>query len=264
MIAPVSISLASFRPCMSELEDHALAIAFVLRKRLEPHDAAADLADRPPSTPAACYWPIRPSMRSRSRSACPLWRAYSSIMCTSSSRSEIGSPSESRPTKSRSWSRVNCSAKAISSCHASHAPAVPGGLAPHRAVRQQPGRGRPCAAETAATPDARDQDHDRTSDTRRRSRVRPEPASRTLRDRTRSTPQPSTRRRVPPTGNGNVSAASDENALPYAPRSGNATDPARADRQVRPPSGLRRTVRVWFGEPTHTRADVVGCTAMPW
>ena len=27
-------------------------------------------------------------MRSRSRSACPLWRAYSSIMCTSSSRSE--------------------------------------------------------------------------------------------------------------------------------------------------------------------------------
>ena len=65
-----------------------------------------------------CYWPTRPSMRSRSRSACPLWRAYSSIMCTSSSRSETGSPSESQPTKPRSWSRVNCSAKAISSRHA--------------------------------------------------------------------------------------------------------------------------------------------------
>jgi sarcosine oxidase, subunit beta len=67
------------------------------------------------------YYPTRPSMRSRSRSACPLWRAYSSIMCTSSSRSETGSPSESRPTKPRSWSRVNCSAKAISSRHAARA-----------------------------------------------------------------------------------------------------------------------------------------------
>ena len=68
-------------------------------------------------------------MRSRSRSACPLWRAYSSIMCTSSSRSETGSPSESRPTKPRSWSRVNCSAKAISSCHAVHATSTAAGSA---------------------------------------------------------------------------------------------------------------------------------------
>ena len=43
---------------------------------------------------------MRPSIRSRSRSACPLWRAYSSIMCTSNSRSETGSPSESQPTNS--------------------------------------------------------------------------------------------------------------------------------------------------------------------
>ena len=74
-------------------------------------------------------WPTRPSMRSRSRSACPLWRAYSSIMCTSSSRSETGSPSESLPTKPRSWSRVNRSAKAISSRHASCASATTAGSA---------------------------------------------------------------------------------------------------------------------------------------
>ena len=32
------------------------------------------------------YWPTWPSIRSRSRSAWPQWRAYSSIMCTSTSR----------------------------------------------------------------------------------------------------------------------------------------------------------------------------------
>src|SRR5215218_1660286 len=32
------------------------------------------------------YWPTRPSIRSRRKSAWPLWRAYSSIMCTSTSR----------------------------------------------------------------------------------------------------------------------------------------------------------------------------------
>ena len=32
------------------------------------------------------YWPTRPSMRSRNRSAWPLWRAYSSIMWTMSSQ----------------------------------------------------------------------------------------------------------------------------------------------------------------------------------
>ena len=31
------------------------------------------------ASPRACYWPTRPSMHSRSRSACPQWRAYSSI-----------------------------------------------------------------------------------------------------------------------------------------------------------------------------------------
>ena len=32
------------------------------------------------------YWPTRPSIRSRSRSAWPMCLAYSSIMCTSTSR----------------------------------------------------------------------------------------------------------------------------------------------------------------------------------
>ena len=34
----------------------------------------------------AAHWPVRPSMHSRSRSACPPCRAYSSIMCTTRSR----------------------------------------------------------------------------------------------------------------------------------------------------------------------------------
>ena len=71
-------------------------------------------------------------MRSRSRSACPLWRAYSSIMCTSSSRSETGSPSESCPTKSRPCSWMNWPANAVSSRHAAHA--SPDGRVGHRAV----------------------------------------------------------------------------------------------------------------------------------
>ena len=36
------------------------------------------------------YWPVRPSMHSRSRSAWPQWRAYSSIRCTTTSRISIG------------------------------------------------------------------------------------------------------------------------------------------------------------------------------
>ena len=39
------------------------------------------------------YWPTRPSIRSLSRSAWPQWRAYSSIMWTRTSRSEIVLPS---------------------------------------------------------------------------------------------------------------------------------------------------------------------------
>jgi hypothetical protein len=35
------------------------------------------------------HWPTRPSIRSRSRSAWPQWRAYSSIMWTSTSRSAM-------------------------------------------------------------------------------------------------------------------------------------------------------------------------------
>ena len=38
------------------------------------------------------YSPVCPSMASRSKSAWPLWRAYSSIMCTRIQRSDTGSP----------------------------------------------------------------------------------------------------------------------------------------------------------------------------
>ena len=38
------------------------------------------------------HWPVRPSMHSRTRSACPQWRAYSSIMWTMMSRTSVGSP----------------------------------------------------------------------------------------------------------------------------------------------------------------------------
>jgi hypothetical protein len=41
-------------------------------------------------TNARRYSPSRPSIRSRSRSAWPLCRAYSSTMCTSTQRSDIG------------------------------------------------------------------------------------------------------------------------------------------------------------------------------
>jgi hypothetical protein len=53
-------------------------------------------------------------------------------------------------------------------------------LASHRAVCEQPGRGRPRPAEAVVAPDARDQDHDRAAGTHRRSRVCPEPAAATV------------------------------------------------------------------------------------
>jgi transposase-like protein len=69
---------------------------------------------------------------------------------------------------------------------------------PRRALRQQPGRSRPRAAETSAACDARDQDHDRASGTRRGPRLRAEPAPRTLRDRRQRACQPSTSCRIRP------------------------------------------------------------------
>ena len=49
-----------------------------------------------------CHWPTRPSIRSRSRSAWPQWRAYSSIMWTSTSRSAMVPPSRIVPRMPRS------------------------------------------------------------------------------------------------------------------------------------------------------------------
>jgi hypothetical protein len=96
---------------------------------------------------------------------------------------------------------------------------VADGVASRRAAREQPGRGRPRLAETAAAPDARDQDHDRASGACRRSCVCAEPAPRPIRERHRPTSQRSARRRVPRTGRSNLSAASDEDGLPGARRS---------------------------------------------
>ncbi len=86
-------------------------------------------------------------------------------------------------------------------------PAVAGGVAPHRAIRQQPDRGRPRPAETTAACDARDQDHDRASGSRQRARVRAEPAPRTLRDRGRRTRPTPTRCRIRRLGKGHLTAA---------------------------------------------------------
>ena len=49
--------------------------------------------------------------------------------CARAARAATGSPSESRPAKPRSWSRVNCPAKVISSRHAARASATTAGSA---------------------------------------------------------------------------------------------------------------------------------------
>ena len=41
---------------------------------------------------AHCYWPVRPSMHSRNRSAWPTWRAYSSTRWTTMLRASISCP----------------------------------------------------------------------------------------------------------------------------------------------------------------------------
>ena len=74
------------------------------------------------------YWPTRPSIRSRSRSACPRCRAYSSTMCTITSRSATVDPSFIGRRTSRSGeSSTYCWAKATSSRQARHASATTAG-----------------------------------------------------------------------------------------------------------------------------------------
>jgi IS1 family transposase len=93
--------------------------------------------------------------------------------------------------------------------------------------------------KTVAARDARNQDHDRASDTRRRTRLRPEPAPRPLRDRRRPASPDSTCRGVQPTGRGDLRGFPEDQQLrrarrranatePHAPRSTNATDPPTA------------------------------------
>jgi DDE domain len=107
------------------------------------------------------------------------------------------------------------------------------GVAPRRAVCEQPGRSRPRAAETAAASHAQDQDHDRASGTRDGPRLRAEPAPRTLRDRRRPTPQPSTPRGIPRTGHGHLRGFT---GLPAAPACA-ATDSCNRPHSNRCPAG---------------------------
>ena len=74
-------------------------------------------------------------------------------------------------------------------------------------VLEKPGGGRPRPAETAAAPDARDQDDDWAVCTGGGSSVRAEPAPLPLRDRRRCAHAPPTCRGVSRTGTGNLSAA---------------------------------------------------------
>ena len=92
--------------------------------------AAGDLIRAAALSARLAYWPSRPSIRSRSRSAWPLCRAYSSTMCTSSSRSEMRAIVV-RPTKSSPVCSVNRSANATSSRHAAQPPRRPPDRPPH-------------------------------------------------------------------------------------------------------------------------------------
>jgi glycine/D-amino acid oxidase-like deaminating enzyme len=90
-----------------------------------PEESAAT---PPPRNPG--HWPTRPSTLSRSRSAWPLWRAYSSIMWSSTSRSATVVPSFMGTLKARSGeSATNFSAKATSSRQARQASSTTAGSA---------------------------------------------------------------------------------------------------------------------------------------
>ncbi len=79
--------LMTGRPCGSSRSDRRDLVKII--QACARHYGHGDLIR--PSTDGAVagaggYWPTRPSIRSRSRSAWPLCRAYSSIMCTITSR----------------------------------------------------------------------------------------------------------------------------------------------------------------------------------
>jgi len=77
------------------------------------------------------YWPTRPSIRSRSRSAWPRWRAYSSTMWSITSRSAAVVPSCMGVRTARSGDpATNCSAKATSSCRRARRQPPPPDLPP--------------------------------------------------------------------------------------------------------------------------------------
>ena len=56
---------------------YGIAVALV-NLREDPYALREIAGNQGPYHPR--YWPVRPSMHSRSRSACPQWRAYSSTM----------------------------------------------------------------------------------------------------------------------------------------------------------------------------------------
>jgi hypothetical protein len=102
-----------------------------------------------PNCRRLCYWPTRPSIRSRSRSAWPQWRAYSSIMWTSTERSGTLVPSSVTPLTPRSGEALTCTARRSRPRHAKPARrrSRPPGRQPRRAT-QRPAR-RPTSTETA-------------------------------------------------------------------------------------------------------------------
>ena len=76
----------------------------------------ADDRPGPRDDPPLTHRPVRPSMQSRSRSACPMWRAYSSIMWTRTSRMLTTSSwwATSRPRSDSSTPSSQASADATS------------------------------------------------------------------------------------------------------------------------------------------------------
>ncbi len=73
------------------------------------------------------HWPVRPSMHSRSRSACPACRAYSSIRWTSTSRTTTVDPSPcgtEEPSSSSGSASNHASARAASAFQLSQAAAT--------------------------------------------------------------------------------------------------------------------------------------------
>jgi hypothetical protein len=98
-----------------------------------------------PATPQGVWVherPTRPSICSRSRSACPLWRAYSSTMWTSTARSDTGPSQGSSPTTSRSGASAPTGRRRRSPPATPPRPRLPPpGRPPPRRRRHRAGRG---------------------------------------------------------------------------------------------------------------------------